>query len=277
MMTAETMNVDYVTAGLNYLVPMKEKPFSYYLDPPPGAPKRTMKYETHDLPIYNARGQGVTLEKHGMQLEEYVTGVQDFYDEDEVKNVFYPETEEFVRDLLKADKALSFHHTVRSGPEKLRHGGPREPVKRVHADYTVGSGPDRVRAWLEPDEAEMRLQHRYAIINLWLPLKRPVLDAPLAVCDTRTVADSDLVAQDLIYPDRVGEVYCATYNPAHEWFYYPQMTPRETLLFKCYDSATDGRSRFAIHTAFDDPTVPADAPPRESIEVRMLVFFPPDA
>jgi hypothetical protein len=50
------------------------------------------------------------------------------------------------------------------------------------------------------------------------------------------------------------------------------MTAGEALLLKCYDSATDGRARFAPHTAFVDPTTPADAPPRESIELRTLVF-----
>ena len=44
------------------------------------------------------------------------------------------------------------------------------------------------------------------------------------------------------------------------------------LLLKCFDSNTDGRARFAPHTAFVDPTTPPDAPPRESIELRTLVF-----
>jgi hypothetical protein len=43
-------------------------------------------------------------------------------------------------------------------------------------------------------------------------------------------------------------------------------------LLKCFDSNTDGRARFAPHTAFADPTTPPDAPPRESIELRTLVF-----
>lgn len=53
---------------------------------------------------------------------------------------------------------------------------------------------------------------------------------------------------------------------------FPEMTPDEALLLKCYDSATDGRTRFGPHTAFVDPTTPPDAAPRESIELRALVF-----
>jgi hypothetical protein len=88
----------------------------------------------------------------------------------------------------------------------------------------------------------------------------------------RPVAPGDLVASDLIYPNRRGETYAVKYNPNHRWFYFPEMTPDEALLLTCYDSATDGRTRFGPHTAFVDPTTPTDAPPRESIELRTLVF-----
>ena len=77
---------------------------------------------------------------------------------------------------------------------------------------------------------------------------------------------------DLVYPDRVGETYSVRYSPRHRWFYLPAMQPEEVLLLKCYDSATDGRARFAPHSAFLDPAAPPDAPPRESIELRALVF-----
>jgi len=82
----------------------------------------------------------------------------------------------------------------------------------------------------------------------------------------------DLVPSDLVYPHRTGETYAVTYNPAHRWFYLREMTREEALLLKCYDSKTDGRARFAPHTAFNDPTAPVDALPRESIELRALVF-----
>ena len=110
------------------------------------------------------------------------------------------------------------------------------------------------------------------VINLWRPIRGPLRDAPLAMCDGQTVAPGDLVASDLIYPGRKGETYSVKYNPNHRWFYVPEMTADEALLFKCYDSATDGRTRFGPHTAFIDPTTPADASPRESIELRTLVF-----
>lgn len=118
----------------------------------------------------------------------------------------------------------------------------------------------------------MNWRGRVQVINLWRPIKGPLLDTPLAMCDGASVAQKDLVASDLIYPNRRGETYSVTYHPSHKWFYFSEMQVHEALLLKCYDSASDGRTRFGPHTAFTDPTTPADAPPRESIELRALVF-----
>ena len=122
-------------------------------------------------------------------------------------------------------------------------------------------------------EADDLLTRRFAIVNVWRPIRGPLRDAPLALCDATTLADGDLVQHDLIYPDRTGEIYALTHNPAHRWFYAPEMRADEILLLKCFDSARDGRARFMPHTSFQDPTAPADMLPRESIELRTLVFF----
>jgi hypothetical protein len=141
----------------------------------------------------------------------------------------------------------------------------------VHVDHTEKSGPQRVRELL-PEEAEDLLAGRVQIINLWRPIRGPVQDAPLAVCDALSVRSSHLVASDLVYPSRVGETYSVVFDPAHRWFYVPEMRPDEALLLKCYDSKTDGRARFAPHSAFADPRAPSNPTPRESIEMRALVF-----
>ena len=75
------------------------------------------------------------------------------------------------------------------------------------------------------------------------------------------------------YKDRTGEVYHIAHNPAHEWFYFPQMERHEALVFKVFDSDASKPSRFTAHSAFDDPGTPAGAPPRESIETRTFAFF----
>jgi hypothetical protein len=101
-------------------------------------------------------------------------------------------------------------------------------------------------------------------------MRRPPV--PLAVCDATTIRAGDLVPSDLVYQHRVGETYSVKYNPTHQWFYVPRMRTDEALLLKCADTSTAVPARFTPHSAFVDPTTPADAPPRQSIEVRTLVF-----
>jgi len=87
------------------------------------------------------------------------------------------------------------------------------------------------------------------------------------------VVTGDLLIAERRYPNRVGQTYRLRYSPAHRWFYFPEMKRDEALVFKVYDSETDGRARFTAHTSFNDPRTPAGAPPRQSIEARALAFF----
>jgi hypothetical protein len=267
--------LSFVTADLNYLAPALDRPRTYTFEPPSGEPRSNIVPEPHSLPIHDIRpiGEAVSLDREGFALVRQDSEVKDFYDEDEVRSVYYPEAERLIKAATGADRVFVFDHTVRKRVQGAadRDGGLRQPVARVHVDHTEKSGPQRVRD-LIPDEAEKLLKGRVQIVNLWRPIRGPLLDSPLAVCDARTVKASELVAADLVYPNRVGETYAVTYNPDHRWFYVPRMMADEALLLKCFDSRTDGRARFAPHSAFIDPTTPPDAPPRESIELRTLVF-----
>lgn len=274
------MNLDtlpFIHGEVTYLAKMTEKPHTYAYDLPPGQPRTNMVPDVRTVPIFDMRPlRGMSLDREGFALLEAPTEVEDLYDEDELRRVYYPEAERIVADATGGHRVVVFDHTIRRrtpGVEDRTPGIPRQPVARIHGDYTEISGPQRVRD-LMGDEADELLRHRFAIVNLWRPIKGPLLDAPLALCHAGSIADGDLVAQDLIYRDRVGEIYALFYNEAHRWFYAPVMIRDEILLLKCFDSAHDGRARFMPHTSFDDPTVPAEKPPRESIELRTLVFFP---
>jgi hypothetical protein len=275
--TREHQSFDQVEGVLNYLVDTGIRPVSYNYEPPPGVPQRTGTYAEHRVVILNGRRrpERFSLDREGFQLQSHETAVRDFYDPAEVERVYYPEIEALLKQATGVEKVLTFDHTLRVGPARQKKGQ-REPVRRVHNDYTVKSGPQRVRDLLPAAEAEERLRHRFAIVNVWRPIRGPVEEAPLAVCDARSIAPGDLIATDLLYPDRTGETYSIAYNPAHRWFYFPEMRREEVLFLKVYDSATDGRARFAAHTAFDDPTGPRLPVARESIETRSLVFFPPE-
>jgi hypothetical protein len=277
--TAErTSDLAHVEATLNYLAPMTERPRNYTYDPPPGVPRSNSTHEPHLVPVHDARAveSDISLDREGFAVLHYKSAVKNFWDEDEVRRVYYPEVQRVLAEATGASKVYIFDHTLRRrvrGVDDRSPGAPRQPASRVHVDHTAKSGPQRVRDFFG-DDAEELLRGRVQVINLWRPIRGPLRDAPLAVCDAGSVAAEDLVPSDLVYQNRVGETYGVTYNPAHRWFYVPDMQPDEALLLKCFDSATDGRARFAPHTAFDDPTAPADALPRESIEIRTLVFHP---
>ena len=279
-MSLESIAIDTlpsVEAELNYTVPMAEKPRDYAYDPPPGVPHSNSTLEPHRFAIRDIRpvASRISLDSHGFSAVRHRSFLRDFQDEEEIRRTYYREAETLLKEVTGANRVFIFDHTIRRhipGTDDRRNLA-RQPAREVHVDQTVKSGPQRVRDLL-PAEAEELLRGRVQIINLWRPIHGPVQDAPLAVCDALSVAPDDLVASDLVYRDRIGETYSVTYNPAHRWFYLSAMTPDEALLLKCFDSRTDGRARFAPHSAFTDPTAPADAPLRESIELRTLVFHP---
>jgi hypothetical protein len=146
-------------------------------------------------------------------------------------------------------------------------------VRSVHNDYTEWSGPQRVRDLLPKEEAEALIKKRFSVIQVWRPVRNPVVSAPLAIADSQSIDAKDLVGTERRYPDRVGEIYHLSYNAGHRWFYFPNMQTDEAIVFKCYDSLKDGRARWSAHAAFDDPNSPSNAPARESIEMRTLAFF----
>ena len=269
-------NIEHVDATLNYLAPDSEKPTNYMYRPPEGVAARTGTYVGHTMPIYNARAivDELSLDKQGFALVHQQSAVRDFYDPDQVRAVYFPEVERLVKQATGAMKVHVFDYNVRNRA-MVEQGaqGVNGPVKVAHNDYTVKSGPQRVRDLL-PNEADALLKNRFAVINAWRPIRGPVRETPLAVCDAASMVQRDFIEQDLIYRDRTGEVYSVAYNPNHRWFYFPQMQANEVLLLKCYDS-DPARTRFTAHTAFADPTSAHDAPARESIEVRTLVFFAP--
>jgi hypothetical protein len=270
---AETSSA-YVEAELTYLADASVKPQTYNPPPGTGLTRRLGNYGSFRARIYDARpgAETLSLDREGFALTRHDTAVRDFYDERQVREIYYPEMERLVGAATGAEKVLVFDHTIRTA-ERAVERGLRAPVQMVHNDYTDKSGPQRVRDLLPPEEAAVRLRHRFVEINVWRPIKGPVQAWPLALADAQSIAPSDVVTCDLIYADRTGEILYGIYNPRHRWNYFPRMERHEAALIKCYDSLKDGRARFSLHTAFADPTTPENAPPRESIEIRTLAFF----
>lgn len=266
-----------VTAALNFLRPMEGRPVSYQYDPPPGIPARTGQYDAHIVAIADARplAAGLSLDAEGFMLIRAPTAFTEYDDETAIRALYYGEVERLVAEATGAERVINFDHNVRNAARAARgEAGIRGPVDRAHNDFTLRSGPDRARRELELRglDADRLLRRRFAIINLWRPIGRPVEKWPLALCDARTIRPADLIAADLVYRDRVGETYALRHDPAQLWYYFPLLSPAEAILIKGYDSAA-GAARFTAHGAFDDPATRPDAPERESIETRALAIW----
>ena len=231
--------------------------------------------EPHRVVARNGRldTDDFALERNGFRFVRNDTKVVDFFDEDEVRRVYYLEMQALVKAESGAARVEVFDHTLRTADDELRETHKiREVVRRVHNDYTEWSGPQRVRTFL-PDEAEELLRRRFAIIQVWRPIHHSVETWPLAIVDAQSISPESLVVTERRYPGRISQTYAITYDPAHRWHWFPRMRPDEALVFKTYESQKQGRARWTAHTAFDDPTTTLGARPRESIEIRTLAFF----
>src|SRR5208337_552553 len=264
-----------IEATLSYFVDTKAMPVTL-VGKPGQSDLRTGggSMEERRVVMHNGRllADQFQLERDGFRFVRHHTDVVDFFDEDEVRRVYYPEMEALVKAESGASRVVVFDHTLRTADDELRETRKiREVVRRVHNDYTEWSGPQRVRTFL-PQEADALLARRFAIVQVWRPIHHPVETWPLAIADAQSLSPEDMVVTERRYPDRIGQTYAITYNSAHRWYWFPRMRPDEALVFKVYDSLREGHARWTAHTAFEDPTSPPHARPRESIEIRTLAF-----
>jgi hypothetical protein len=267
--------LEAIEATVNYFLDTGEQPFTATGGPGSLDVRTGGGQDPRPVTIRNGRrdAAGFTLDRNGLRFVDHDTKVADFFDEAQIRATYYPEMEALVKAQSGASRVVVFDHTLRTADDAAREARKiREVVRRVHNDYTEWSGPQRVRDLL-PQEADDLLQRRFAIVQVWRPIRHPVESFPLAICDARSIAPDDFVVNERRYPNRIGQTYAITYNPEHRWYWLPRMRREEALVFKVYDSLKDGRARWSAHTAFDDPTSPPNARPRESIEIRTLAFF----
>ncbi|KAL5394239.1 hypothetical protein PMIN06_006005 [Paraphaeosphaeria minitans] len=262
-----------VKASLSFYKPPEDgsKPHNY-VEPLEGVPQRNFGESLHEVTLDDLRGQELNFSLNNNAfdtIQDVLSEEHEFQDDEQIKRVYYPEVEKLLLDNVPgASRVLLFDHTIR----RSHPGANRAPVTRVHVDQTPFSAAQRIKLHL-PNEADKLLQGRHRIINVWRPLNGPVMAHPLAVADSLTVRDEDLIAVEHRYPDRTGETAQVHFNPSQKWYYWSGMKNEDRLLLKCFDSdETVGLWGRAPHTAFVDPRTPEGAVGRESIEVRALVF-----
>jgi hypothetical protein len=263
-----------VRAEIEFLDPRTERPFTWAHETPPGGAEPTARFVSHAVRIEDVRGRKpLRLDEHGAVLLRSPTRVRRFSDEAHVRERYYRECAEIIQAAVGADRVIVFDHNVRRGSTLPVRAGRRDlgrPVHHAHTDYTPRSALERLRKEMGA-QAEKRLS-RYLQVNLWRPIREPVRDAPLALCDGASVTAGALRRVELRYPDRTGEIYYLVHERRQRWYYASDMAVDEAWLLKNFDSAPPGRARAAPHSAFTDLRH-QDAPARESIEVRALAIF----
>lgn len=264
-------------ATIRYLLPGNEKPVYYASRGGADAALHIgAEFESREVTVHDARlmQPPASLDGEGFTLVPHTSHIRDFYALEPDRETYEAEIKERALAASGATEALVFDHTLRSDSKNIRGRRlTREPAAVIHNDYTDASAVKRLRDLLPAQEAEARLKRRFAIVNVWRSISGPVLNSPLALCDASTIDPADLVASERRAEDRIGELELVRWNPSHRWYYYPEMSRNEALLIKTFDSAGNGRARCAIHTAFHNRLAPPDAPARESMESRLLVFF----
>jgi len=224
--------------------------------------------DPHEVEITDGRNYNFSLDKEGFQLLKHESRAVMYRGDKplDLQHYFY-ECSNFVRRVTGANRAFVFNHVLRHNHSANNYGS----ILRAHVDQSDKSGPERVRDHF-PRDAEKLLQKRVQMVTLWRPLIGPLFDDPLALLDASSMDEQlDLMPSNLILKHRVGENYAVAYNPNHKWYYFSAMQPNEVLLFKGYDSRKDV-ARFVPHSAFTLPNMSEGVVPRQSIEIRMLLF-----
>lgn len=268
-----------VEANLKFIVPQQTKPFFESSEYTGSVPKIHFKTEYKSVEILDIRDKKdqFQFEKNGFELLDHKTNVKDFYNHNEVKNVYAKELKNLLIKRFNASEVFIFDYTRRSdGSQGAKNpDGLRGPADRVHADYTDLSGPQRAKdvIGVQLYEDIINSGGRIVQLNVWRAINGPIKRSPLAFADARSIPKKDLVETDQIFTNRTGEIYHISYSDKHNWHWVADMTNDEILLLKGWDSLDKGVVKYTPHGAFELPSQSDNDPPRESIEARIFLVF----
>ncbi|KAJ3539544.1 hypothetical protein NM208_g5439 [Fusarium decemcellulare] len=270
-----------VTASINFYLAPEDgaAPFDYVDVPPPGKPERNYGDIACEVLIQDVRGREdqFTLDHDGFQLfqGEPISNLSNLADEPAMQR-YYKEMEQLLLSKIPGTHSVYiFDHTLRRADPAAR----RSPVQKAHIDQTAVSVEKRIRMYY-PTTSDTLLKGRYRLVNVWRPLNRnPVQSFPLAFASSATLAEGDFIPVTHHHLDGyIGQTASIAYNPGQDWYYWSGMTNDECIFLECFDSeslrAGSGVYGRVPHSAFDDPRTDASNEPRESVEIRALVFGP---
>lgn len=260
------------TALIAYVARGGPRPF-YYAN---AHEKDQVPVDLRAMPVRDARAIDAQVDREGFQLVRHRSAVTDWTDRAALAALHRDEVAALIQQLTGADAVFVTSPGILRYSEKSGKAGSSDnshPARFAHVDIN-----DATAAQFAERGAQGRSFTRCAAYNLWRALSPPPQDVPLAFCDIRSVAADDLIVADAIFdppngaPEWSFESWVVGHNPAHQWYFFADMTADEAVLFKTNDSDPT-RAHCVPHVAFDDPLAPADAPPRISIEMRATAYW----
>ncbi|KAI8608543.1 hypothetical protein BC830DRAFT_1071941 [Chytriomyces sp. MP71] len=286
-----------VTASMSFYAGTNDgqPPYAYIginRTPPTGQPRNNTLSESKVVTVTDMRGieSRFTLDTFGFQcvadnrISEDLWRVLsdaafDWNDEAVIGKRLHGPVEALLKKEVEGARHVAVFSCIKRSSDKNDQPKASAPATLVHVDQTPAMGFERI------DLLPLELQHsvrdgsmRCRIINVWIPLVEHVFDYPLALGDSRSCREEDLVSVKTFLKARDGENSRVRYSKDMDFYYWSGMTRREALLVKCFDTrlendATGSRSR-TPHGSFKDPRIPSDntTPVRKSVEARCLVI-----
>lgn len=234
---------------------------------------RRSSTEKHDVLVRDARpmASAIRLDANGFELFKFRSPVSDFDDADKVTDVYHPAVAAFVKETTGADEIYVTHHLIRTEDKSDFN---KAYARFVHCDYSMATARSASLNLLKNRNIDTKPYENaeFAWYNSWQPFDNPVQQNPLALLDAETIRVGDIVDYEYGGNGKKSKSSMPVYRDDHQFYYYSDMTLDEVLLIKQLDSR-EGRAPVSPHTSFVDPDSPVDAPPRRSIEVRMMAVF----
>ncbi|CAJ2504445.1 Uu.00g118390.m01.CDS01 [Anthostomella pinea] len=288
-------SIEKVSTTMTFIEPWDQKakgnPF-YRSAAAPGMETVNFNWVDDQVTVSNARTvrDEFTLDRNGFayvedpgtldsNLLEALRGAK----EGAVERLYYPKVESLIMSITGASRVIVFDHTLRKRDpgrdSKDNTDGKEQPATTVHCDQSGKGSLRRLRQNLAAHEDyESILKGRVQMINVWRPLNGPVVDWPLAQMDYTTLDPKHVHPCDLWrgeYEER-GQTVTIEHDPGQRWWYLGGHSTEEVTLLKIWDSwGHRGVADVCAHAAFKHPDTPADAAPRESVEVRCLALHEP--
>ncbi|KAI0964965.1 hypothetical protein F4678DRAFT_468040 [Xylaria arbuscula] len=233
------------------------------------------KIQVHD---FRARADEFQLDTHGFATRR-LPGFRELSDRDTIVTQYLPAVQKMLQSQLQdVGTVFVYDWRIRSSrPETtgnmINFSDQTQPL--LPSNYAhIDAGPVSILQRIQnsfPSSVRDIVRQRIRAVNVWKPLCNPVEEWALAVCDGTTVNSEDLVETDSVRQGSVSTNYYVKYAPEQAWYYLKHQSPEEALIFKHFDSEPGVPAPYALHASIRQD-VPVSAIPRQSIEVRTLIF-----